>query len=111
MGVLRSSGVWCVVYINDLLLHQHKDKFREFSATALKLLGFLMNFPNLELTQLIQTLIFFGFTMNSCKGLDLFDWKLLINSCLILFSMSFSLVYVVMLFVYLVWLVLFVVLL
>ena len=29
------------------------------------------------------------------KGLDHFNWKLLINSCLILFGMSFSFVYVV----------------
>ena len=70
VGFLRSRGMHCVVYINDLLLlHQDKKKLREFSATVLVLLeslGFLINYPKSVLGP-TQNLVFLGFTMNSVE--------------------------------------------
>ena len=58
----------CVVYIDDLLLlHQDKEKLREFSATVLVLLeslGFLINYPK-SVLEPTQNLVFLGFTINS----------------------------------------------
>ena len=70
VGFLRSRGMRCVVYIDDLLLlHQDKQKLREFSATALVLLeslGFLINYPKSVLGP-TQTLVFRGFIINSVE--------------------------------------------
>ena len=60
----------CVVYIDGLLLlHQDKEKLREFSATVLvllKSLGFLINYPK-SVLKTTQTLVFLGFTINSVE--------------------------------------------
>ena len=66
VGFLRSRGMHCVAYINDLLLmHQDKKKLREFSATVLvvlKSLEFLINYPKSELEP-TQSMVLLGFTM------------------------------------------------
>ena len=63
VGFLRSKGMRCVVHIDDhLLMHQDKEKLREFSATVLVLLeslGFLINYPK-SVLEPTQTL---GFTI------------------------------------------------
>ena len=70
VGFLRSRGMCCVVYTGDLLLlHQDKEKLREFSATVLvllKSLGFLINYPK-SVLKTTQTLVFLGFTINSVE--------------------------------------------
>ena len=70
VGFLRSKGMHCVVYIDNLLLmHLDKEKLREFSATVLvllKSLGFLINYPK-SVLEPTQTLVFLGFTINSVE--------------------------------------------
>ena len=59
VGFLRSKGIRCVIYLDNLLLlDQDRDKLKEHTATVLTLLealGFLVNYPKsvLEPTQIL----------------------------------------------------------
>ena len=68
VGFLRSKGIRCVIYLDDiLLLEQDKTRLIEHTATTVSLLealGFLMNYPKSALEP-AQKLIFLGFTIDS----------------------------------------------
>ena len=70
VGFLRSHGIRCVIYLDDILImHQDKATAVEHTATAvslLKALGFLINYPKsqLEPSQIID---FLGFVVDSLK--------------------------------------------
>ena len=70
VGFLRSRGIRCVIYLDDLLLlHQNRDTLKEHTATALALLealGFLVNYPKSMLDP-SQIMVFLGFTINSIR--------------------------------------------
>ena len=67
---LRSKGIRCVIYLDDiLLLDQDKAKLMEHTATTLSLLealGFLVNYPK-SVLELSQKPIFLGFVIDSVK--------------------------------------------
>lgn len=68
VGFLRSKGIRCVIYLDDiLLLEQDKSRLIEHTATTvllLEALGFLVNYPKSALEP-AQKLIFLGFTIDS----------------------------------------------
>ena len=70
IAFLRSKGVRCVTYIDDILfMHQDKAKLSEITATAVTLLealGFLVNYTKSVLTP-TQKLVFLGFVVDTLK--------------------------------------------
>ena len=70
VSFLRSKGIRCVIYLDDLLLlDQDRDKLKEHTATVLTLLealGFLVNYPK-SVLEPTQILVFLGFIINSVR--------------------------------------------
>ena len=70
VGFLRSKGVRCVIYLDDLLvMHQDKEELKDQSALAVNLLealGFLVNYPKSQLEP-SQTTVYLGFVIDSVK--------------------------------------------
>ena len=68
VGFLRSKGIRCVIYLDDiLLLDQDRAKLIEHTATTLLLLealGFLVNYPK-SVLEPTQKLIYLGFIIDS----------------------------------------------